>query len=283
MATKTHKKRRKKKNKGKLLKRLGLLTIILLMVAYVMIIFGRTIERKIVYWIYETGMTEWFERNHSQQANLKNFGIKLPYGYKVHGLDVSKYQRTINWKMVSEMNADSIRIIFAFIKATEGRMYFDPTFDYNWENSKKNNIIRGAYHYYKPDINSKKQAQNFMSVVDINKGDLPPVLDIEETGTLGADNMLKGIKNWLDIVEKHYGMKPVIYTYIRFYEDYLAGNKDFNEYPVWIAHYYHPKLITSQKWHFWQHNDKGHISGIKGKVDFNVFNGDKTELMKMLK
>ena len=266
-----------------MLKRAGVWTIILLLVAYLVIVFGRVAEHRLAFWFYNLDMPEWFGNNHQQQVNIKSFGIKLPPGYKIHGIDVSRYQRNINWKLLSEMRADSIRISFVFIKATQGKNYFDPAFDYNWKYAKKYGIIRGAYHYYLPDVNSKKQANNFINVVDLDKGDLPPVLDIEETGTLGSANMLKGIKSWLTIVEKSFGMKPVIYTYISFYEDYLAGNKDFKDYPVWIAHYYHRKISTTAKWNFWQHNDEGRANGIDGHVDFNVFNGNKSDLMKMVK
>lgn len=218
-----------------------------------------------------------------QSKNLKNFGIPIPSKYSVHGIDISRYQNNINWKEVKKMKVDSIRINFVFIKATEGKTRIDRYFEINWENAKKNQLIRGAYHFYRPQVNSKLQAENFINSVKLEKGDLPPVLDIEMLADgFQVSNTIKGLKNWMKIIENHYHMKPILYTNIDFYNNYLR-DEGFDEYPLWIAHYYKNKLNISQKWYFWQHSDKGKVNGIKGDVDFNVFNGNIEELKSLCK
>lgn len=216
-----------------------------------------------------------------QSKNLKNFGIKIPKKYSVHGIDVSKYQMKINWDEVVKMRVDCVKISFAYIKATEGGALIDRLYDYNWENAKKHNVIRGAYHFYRPNVNSKIQANLFTSIVTLEKGDLPPVLDIE---VLGSDvkNTVKGIKNWLKIVEKKYEMKPIVYTNIDFYNKYLKDN-GIDSYPLWIAHYYEDEIDEGFSWYFWQHNDGGKVNGIAGDVDFNVFNGNMNDLRNLCK
>ena len=225
-----------------------------------------------------------FSNNTSNQSkNLKHFGIPIPEKYTVHGIDVSRYQDRINWEEVKKMKVDSIKISFAFIKATEGKTRIDRYFSINWKNAKRNKLIRGAYHFYCPQISSKLQAENFISNVKLEKGDLPPVLDIE-TLAFGyhIDNTIKGIKNWLKIIEKAYNIKPIIYTNIDFYNNYLA-EEEFGDYPLWIAHYYKEKVSINQVWYFWQHNDRGKVNGISGNVDFNVFNGDMSDLQDFCK
>jgi lysozyme len=59
--------------------------------------------------------------------------------------------------------------------------------------------------------------------VILDKSDLPPVLDIEVIGNPGAAKLRQNIRIWLNVVEKHYGMKPIIYSYIDFYEKYIYG------------------------------------------------------------
>ena len=122
------------------------------------------------------------------------FGVAAP-SYTIHGIDVSRYQDKIDWKHLSNYKAgkDSVRITFAFVKATEGQTLKDRYFEHNWQETTKYNIIRGAYHYYKPNTNSALQAKNFIRHVKLKKGDLPPVLDIEEVGKYGVKNMKKGI------------------------------------------------------------------------------------------
>lgn len=214
---------------------------------------------------------------------LSAFGISVP-AYEIHGIDVSRYQEKINWKEISGLKGgkDSIEISFAFVKATEGQTLKDKYFDYNWRETKKHKIIRGAYHYYKPNIKSTLQAQNFIKTVKLQKGDLPPVLDIEETGKFGTDNMKRGIKNWLKLVEEHYGVKPIIYTNVSFYRKYLSG-KEFKNYHFWIAHYTKDNPNVDKEWMFWQYSDKGVVKNIRSKVAFNVHKGTREELLSLCK
>lgn len=220
--------------------------------------------------------------NNDQKTFVKRFGIRLPRGFNLHGIDVSRYQEDIDWERVAKMNVDSIQITFAFIKATEGATYADPWFVNNWKNSKKYGIIRGAYHYYKPSSSSTIQAKNFLNMVTFEKGDLPPVLDVEETGEIPNNRLVKGLRNWIAIVRKETGLKPIIYTNIDFYRLNLQ-DEFFDDYPIWIAHYYKPKLLFEDVWSFWQHSDLGKVDGIQGRVDFNVFNGKKSQLLKLCK
>ena len=198
-----------------------------------------------------------------------------PEGYSVYGIDVSHYQREIDWKLVRENE-----VAFAFVKATEGRSLRDRQFQNNWEGAGAAGIVRGAYHFYLPHLDAELQAENFISTVTLSAGDLPPVLDVEVRGKKPVDQLRKDLKVWLDQVEKAYGVKPVIYTGYKFYVDYLAGH--FDDYHLWIAHYKVPKLKLEKseklKLAFWQHTDGGSIKGIKGAVDCNVFYGSMREL-----
>ena len=82
------------------------------------------------------------------------------------------------------------------------------------------------------------------------------------------------MKEWIQMVEDYYHIKPIIYTSADFYNQYLDGY--FKDYPLWVAHYFEKnKPRISSPWLFWQHNNTGHITGISEKVDFNVFYGDE--------
>lgn len=211
------------------------------------------------------------------------FGVRLPGNYSVHGIDVSIYQKKIDWRKVAAVRSGKDSIVFAFIKATEGRTRIDPCFDYNWKNTAKSNIIRGAYHFYVSFSDPVKQARNFIEVVELRKGDLPPVLDIERTGSRSSGQIINGIKVWLKMVEQEYGMKPIIYTNYSFYIRHLKGNGYFTTYPVWIAHYISDEVPRGTSWLFWQHTEKAIVPGIVKKVDMNVFKGTRQELKQMTK
>lgn len=209
------------------------------------------------------------------------FGIDMPVTYSIHGIDVSRYQGAIDWQEVKAMQIKNIQIGFSFIKATEGVEDEDKRFNSNWKAAKKTGMVRGAYHFFNPYRSGKQQAQNFIASVVLSKGDLPPVLDVEQAGSISKMQLQQRVEDWLQIVEMHYKVKPIIYTGADFYAINLAGK--FDAYPLWVAHYLvKDKPRVNRAWSFWQHSESGRVNGIKALVDFNVFNGDSTAFKKIL-
>ncbi len=181
------------------------------------------------------------------------------------------------------MQVDGIRISFAFTKATEGSWMEAPRFDDNWENAREAGIIRGAYHFFLPNVSPKDQASRFVKTVRLRSGDLPPVVDVEETKGMNKAQIQRYTKEFLTLIEKFYKVRPILYTNKDFYKRFFADNEDFKGYRFWIAHYYVTDfdMPGEQKWHFWQHSDRGNVNGINEMVDFNVFNGDSAELRRL--
>ena len=211
---------------------------------------------------------------------LKAYGICVPCCYDVHGIDVSHYQGDIDWLELMQSRLTDYPIEFVFMKATEGGDHGDDTFARNFSEAGKHGFIRGAYHFFSPKTHPLKQADFFIRTVKLAPGDLPPVLDVEVTGKKTKKELQQNIKRWLDRVEAHYGVKPILYTSYKFKTRYL-DDSIFNTYPYWIAHYYVDSVKYEGKWHFWQHSDVGTVPGIDEDVDLNVFNGSLEELKKM--
>ena len=193
--------------------------------------------------------------------------------FSVRGIDVSHYQSTIDWDTVAAQN-----VHFAFVKATEGHDLNDSLFCRNWMEMKRVGLKRGAYHFFHPGTSAELQARQFMRWVELDQGDMAPVLDIEVLNGVSKVELISSVREWLFIVEIHFGIKPIIYTNLKFYNKYLAGH--FDDYPVWIARYNTkmPRLACGRDWDFWQYGNQGRIAGIEGNVDFNVFNGTLSQL-----
>lgn len=119
----------------------------------------------------------------------------------------------------------------------------------------------------------------FINSVKLDSGDLPPVLDIEKRGK-DENQLRRDLKLWLDKIEQHYKVKPILYTSYKFKTRYL-NDSVFNSYPYWIAHYYVDSVEYRGEWKFWQHTDVGTLPGIREKVDLNIFNGSLEELQLM--
>lgn len=208
------------------------------------------------------------------------YGVYIPSGYSVYGIDISRYQKDIDWAQVVDNQNSGYPIRFVFIKATEGREFRDVKFNENFRNSRRYGFIRGAYHFYIPSVSPEEQAQNFIATVPLQAGDLPPVLDVEKSGGKDGAELRRDVKRWLQIVEQHYGVKPIIYASWKFKEHYLKDDV-LDSYPFWIAHYYVDSVRYKGKWDFWQYTDLATIPGIRSHVDMNIFHGTLEELTNL--
>jgi lysozyme len=201
----------------------------------------------------------------------------ITQNYEIHGIDISHHQQKIDWEKLKEQS--DFKVSFCFMKATEGGNFQDTKFKKYWEEAKNANISRGAYHFYNPKKSAWEQARNYIKTVKLAPGDLAPVLDFETDNTsISVAQMRKNIQKWLNIIEKHYGIKPIIYTNTSIYRKYFKGH--FTKYHLWVADYnvYNiHQVVKSPNLKFWQFTEKGYVNGIKGKVDFNVFLGKYEE------
>ena len=208
----------------------------------------------------------------------------------VPGIDVSYWDSGIDWPKV---RATGQR--FVFVKATEADNYSDPTFDDNWVGAKSAGLLRGAYHFFRCNVDPKKQADYFINYVKTmnDNGELPPVLDLEVNDGVAKNKIVPNVKIWLDRVEAVFGKKPIIYSGQFFLQDYLseAGGGPpvwAKDYPLWLAQYPNQYVQGSQpvlprgwfNWMFWQYTDKGDINGINAKADLDMFNGTLEDLYK---
>lgn len=206
---------------------------------------------------------------------------EYPEGYEIHGIDISHYQGKIDWEQLKNAMIKGCPVRFVIIKSTEGSSRLDENFRENFNQARDFGFIRGVYHFWSNKSTAREQAYYFLDQVHLTDGDLPPVLDIEhKPADKSVEDFQRDVLTWLHIVEDKYHVKPIIYTYYKFKEQYLSAPV-FEDYPYWIAHYYVDKVQYKGKWKFWQHTDVGELPGIKGYVDFNIYNGSYYELKQL--
>ncbi|MHC2990831.1 lysozyme [Pontibacter sp. HJ8] len=210
--------------------------------------------------------------NDPTSASSKSAATKttLITSSSLKGVDVSKWQKEVDWDQVK--GAD---VTFAFVKATQDDYRLDPYFGRNWEETKRVGIKRGAYHFFIPAAPVQGQIDLFINTVQLEPGDMPPVLDVEviEKHTSGEE-LRRNMHIWLEAVTQHYGVKPIIYTNQNYYRRWLQGH--FQDYHFWIARYNtaEPEIHHEDKWVFWQYTDTGRLPGVKAPIDLNFFAGD---------
>ena len=201
------------------------------------------------------------------------------------GIDVSHHQGDIDWARVKAAGVN-----YCFVKATEGSSYKDKKFDFNWNQLKANGIIRGAYHFFRPNAPIERQVNNIVSKVGkLEPGDLPPVLDAEVPQSwtrFSLNKRLQMIEDWMAGVEEGLGMQPILYLSPSFADDILKGSERVKKYTLWLAHYTSrsaPRVPAPfDDWTFWQYSESGRLDGIKtNTVDLNRFKGSLDDLKKL--
>ena len=224
---------------------------------------------------------------------------------RIYGIDIARYQHekgrkrfNINWKQMrinylghkSHKNVKGTAdypVSFIFIKSTESTNIRNRYYAADYQQARKHGIRVGAYHFFRLRTTGTAQAQFFLRYTFFNKGDLPPVLDVEPSDAQiqaagGVETMFRNVRTWLRIVEQHTGVKPILYVNQRFVNMYLSKAPDIKrDYRVWIARYgeYKPDVRLA----FWQLCPDGRVAGIHSDVDINVFNGYQTQFEEFLK
>jgi lysozyme len=213
-----------------------------------------------------------------RDAKPMNFGRVTPQHHPVHGVDVSRWQGEIDWPKLRSQGAN-----FAYIKSTDGGDHLDPMFKTNWNRAKEAGVKRGAYHFFYWCRVASEQAAWFIRNVPNDPDALPPVIDVEYNHLsdckrrLSPEKIREKMQVFMDILERHYGKRPVIYTAPDFYKDNLQNA--FLDYPFWLRSVAaHPsKIYPGRNWVFWQYSGSGLSQGVSEKIDLNVFSGNEEQ------
>lgn len=185
------------------------------------------------------------------------------------GIDVSNWQSGLN---MAAAKAQGVK--FAIIKSSEG-MSVDRTCDTHYQNAKNNGILRGVYHFARPDLNDPiAEADYWVNNIKGYIHDALLVLDWERNET-----NVTWAKSFLDRVYARTGVRPVIYMNVSAANG-ANWNSVINDYALWCAGYPGNAHYSDQmkfpyslryKWNviIWQLSNSGSIGG-KRPVDLNI-------------
>ncbi len=190
--------------------------------------------------------------------------------YPIRGIDISAHNGSIDFARAA---ADGID--FVLIKATEGSSFKDPRFLTNYRAARRAGMTVGAYHFFRFDVDGKIQALNFINSIGRLSLDMPVAIDIEEWANPG-DIPTDVILNRLDQLISHLsdsGLRVMLYSNKNGHHRFLKGLS--TSLPLWICSI--PESPSGIDWHLWQYTHRGHVDGVKGSVDINVYNGSAEE------
>ena len=231
---------------------------------------GRTLW--VLIWLVACGQVEAPELAETEQEMAV-----CADGGTIYGIDVSRFQGTIDWQKVKNSG-----VVYAYIQISRSVTDLDAKFAYNWRRAKEVGILRGAYQRFQPDQDVALQAQIFLDKLGpYQEGDLPPMLDVEDDGGLTGAQIANRVNQWMDRVEPVVGVTPLIYTGFYFWRAQV-GSADLSRHPRWIANYGATCPLVPQAWTRWtlhQYSSSAMIPGItENTVDVNKFNGTLEQL-----
>jgi len=221
----------------------------------------------------------------------------------VHGVDVSVYEPNVDWRALRTQGFK-----FALIRATSSTGYVDPKFAEHWAGAHEAGILRGAYHYLFGGQDAKKQAELYINTVGSDKGELPPIVDLEDAynENVSNGNLIRTCKTFLDIVEREFGRTPMIYSRRTYLEPRLSVQGKApswaKDYDLWVAQYpfeFDPARMPNvnmpqqpngwKDWKFWQYSESAIVEGVTDeinrptRIDLNWFRGTEAELYAFAK
>jgi lysozyme len=216
----------------------------------------------------------------------------------VYGVDVSEWEPKVDWRT---LRTEGVR--FALIRATSGIGYVDKCFKAHWEGARREGILRGPYHYLIAGQDAVRQADLFISTVGVDRGELPPIVDLEDKYNEDQPNrkIISTCKAVLDRIEQAFSRKPMVYSRTTYLQDHVTVNGKApawaKDYPLWVAQY--PWVFRAESmpnknmptqppgwnnWLFWQYSEKAIINGVTDNggrstaCDLDWFRGTVDEL-----
>jgi GH25 family lysozyme M1 (1,4-beta-N-acetylmuramidase) len=212
----------------------------------------------------------------------------------LNGIDVSHWQGSINWSSVKNAG-----YVFAFIKATEGTSYKDPNFNTYYPAAYYAGVVRGAYHFARPNLSSGTYQANFFAsnggAWSADNRTLPGALDIEPNPYSGGycyglstTAMRQWITDFYNTYKSRTTRDVVIYTTASWWNTCTGSwTGMYTKSPLWVAHW---GVSTPTEpagwaqystWTFWQYTNCKSVPGISGCVDGDYFNGDYSRLLAL--
>lgn len=218
----------------------------------------------------------------------------------VPGVDVSVFEPRVDWR---SLRAQGYK--FALIRATSGIGYVDPKFAGHWSGARAAGVLRGAYHYLFGGQDAKRQADLFIATVGNDKGELPPIVDLEDAYNENVSNskLISTCKAVLDLIEKAFGRKPMVYSRRTYLDNHFRINGRApawaKDYDIWVAQYpfkFDPNVMPNNNmpmqppgwkpWKFWQYSETAIIQGVTDesnlptRIDLDWFRGTEAELYR---
>ncbi|MBQ0028647.1 MAG: hypothetical protein KBS96_08620 [Lachnospiraceae bacterium] len=243
---------------------------------------GSTAGFKYTGWQTIDGATYFFDAEGNKvtgeqviQGAKYDFGSDgaLKNGSGVLGIDVSKWNGSINWSQVKNSGISYVIIRCGYRGSTTGALIEDPTFRTNIKGAQAAGLKVGVYFFTQAtdEVEAVEEASMTLNLISGYKLSYPVFLDVEGSGGRGdridSATRTKVINAYCQTI-RNSGYSAGVYanrTWLseKFSPGSLSGCK------IWLAQYAATPTYGGS-YQMWQYSSKGQVSGIKGNVDMNL-------------
>ena len=197
----------------------------------------------------------------------------LVVGSGTMGIDVSKWNGTIDWNAVKNSGVSYVIIRVGYRGSSQGALIEDPKFKTNIKGATAAGIKVGVYFFTQAvdEVEAVQEASMVLDRISGYKISYPVFLDVEGSGGRGdaIDSATRTAvcKAFCNTI-KNAGYTPGIYAN----KTWLSSKMDagaLSGYKIWLAQYAKTPTYTG-RYDLWQYRSNGKVSGISGNVDLNL-------------
>ncbi|MBR4669550.1 MAG: glycoside hydrolase family 25 protein [Butyrivibrio sp.] len=241
-------------------------------------------EYKYTGWQTIDGKTYFFKKDHEYvtgeqviQGAKYTFGADgvLASGSGSRGIDVSKWNGSIDWNKVKNEGIDFAIIRCGYRGSSAGALIEDPTFRTNMKGAQAAGIKVGVY-FFTQAVNEVEAVEEASMVINLCKGyglTYPVYLDVEGSNgrgdSISAAQRTANIKAFCGTIQNA-GYKAGVYANKTWFTSKI-NTSQLTNYKIWLAQYAAAPTYNATRYDMWQYTSKGKVSGISGNVDMNTW------------
>ncbi len=210
------------------------------------------------------------------QGAKYNFGSdgKLSSNSGSMGIDVSKWNGSIDWNAVKNSGVSYVIIRCGYRGSSTGALIEDPKFKSNIKGAKAAGLKVGAY-FFSQAVNEVEAVEEASMAVNLVSGyglNYPIFLDVESSGGRGdgidRETRTAVCKAFCATVQNS-GYSAGVYANKTWFTEKI-NTSSLTGYKIWLAQYASAPTYTATRYDMWQYSSKGKVSGISGNVDMNI-------------
>ncbi|MDO4187730.1 MAG: GH25 family lysozyme [Lachnospiraceae bacterium] len=233
-------------------------------------------------WQTIDGVKCYFDKDHNRVTGKQIIGgVEYDFGETgsvstgsgTLGIDVSKYQPSINWSAVKSSGVDYVIIRCGYRGSSTGVLVEDPYFKSHIKGAKAAGLKVGVY-FFTTAVTEAEAVEEASMCAYLCKGyglDFPIFMDCESSPRPGYNGMSSGqrtaiVKAFCNTIRSA-GYTPGVYANKTWLSSYMNAG-ELSGYKIWLAQY-NAAPTYSGRYDMWQYTSKGSVNGISGYVDMN--------------